>query len=603
MAHDVGQCINPVLVMGQIEGGVYMGLGEVMMEESAFRRLPRRLSGALVHKFPSLLEYKSPTFRDMPKLHSYIIEDPDAEGPFGAKEVGQGPLLPVMPAVANAIFDAVGVRVDQVPIHPHMVLAALEKKAKGEEPRFGPDRFPEIDFGETLIVPTPAEGGDGRAINDWKEKLRSDMRSAGTMTTREEALKKGALTTPLTPAQKRARQEREGSARREAELAEESSAPAQITATESPRRRARAARPAGPTTPKRRAEPMLRLPPFTLRQPTSIEEAAKILAGEGPAARLVAGGTDLYPNLKRRHQKAETVVSLLGVRELAGVTNGDGVTLGATTTLAAVAADPRVRTQLPALARAVESISSPPLREMGTIGGNVCLDTRCTYYNQTEEWRHSIDYCMKAEGTICWVAPSSPRCWAHSASDSAPMLCALEAEVRLVSAEGERTVPLEALYRDDGIEYLAKRAEEIVTAIRVPATSAAPRVQSAFWKLRRRGSIDFAVLSAAVAFWVEGNTIERAAIWLGRWALSPRSADKAAAFLAGKPATAEVLAEAAELAKKAATPMDNTDFQAQWRKAVVGKYVEAALREAAGLPVERLAPRGRLASHRLGAPL
>ena len=203
MAHDVGQCINPVLVMGQIEGGVYMGLGEVMMEESAFRRLPRRLSGALVHKFPSMLEYKSPTFRDMPKLHSYIIEDPDAEGPFGAKEVGQGPLLPVMPAVANAIFDAVGVRVDQVPIHPHMVLAALEKKAKGEEPRFGPERFPEIDFGETLIVPTPAEGGDGRAINDWKEKLRSDMRSAGTMTTREEALKKGALTTPLTPAQKR----------------------------------------------------------------------------------------------------------------------------------------------------------------------------------------------------------------------------------------------------------------------------------------------------------------------------------------------------------------------------------------------------------------
>jgi CO/xanthine dehydrogenase Mo-binding subunit len=200
IAHDVGRAINPVLVLGQVEGSVYMGLGEAMMEEQAFRRLPKSRSNALVHKMPSLLEYKSPTFPDMPPVTTYLIEEPDPEGPFGAKEVGQGPLLPIMPACANAIFDAVGVRIDQVPIQPWMIVKALGEKAKGKEGRFGPAGFPEVDFGETLVVPTPQEGGDGRAINDYRSKLRSGMRSAsGTMTSREEALaKKGVGRRGLT---------------------------------------------------------------------------------------------------------------------------------------------------------------------------------------------------------------------------------------------------------------------------------------------------------------------------------------------------------------------------------------------------------------------
>jgi hypothetical protein len=156
------------------------------MEEQVFRRLPKRLSNALVHKHPSLLEYKSPTFDDMPTVTSYIIEDPDPNGPFGAKEVGQGPLLPMMPAVANSIFDAVGVRVDQVPIHPHMVLSALEAKRKGKEARFGPARFPEVDFGVPLLVPTPAQGGDGKAINIDEAGVR---KGTGTMTERKQALR------------------------------------------------------------------------------------------------------------------------------------------------------------------------------------------------------------------------------------------------------------------------------------------------------------------------------------------------------------------------------------------------------------------------------
>jgi CO/xanthine dehydrogenase Mo-binding subunit len=193
IAHDIGRALNPVLVLGQIEGSVYMGLGEAMMEEQAFRRLPHRRSSALVHKTPSLLEYKSPSFLDMPPVTSYLIEEPDPEGPYGAKEVGQGPLLPVPPALANAIHDAVGVRVDQVPIHPHMVLAAL----RARDARYGPRSFPEIDFGETLVVPTPAQGGDGRAVNDRQHKLHGMSSATGTMTLREEALarKDSALTT------------------------------------------------------------------------------------------------------------------------------------------------------------------------------------------------------------------------------------------------------------------------------------------------------------------------------------------------------------------------------------------------------------------------
>jgi 4-hydroxybenzoyl-CoA reductase alpha subunit len=159
IAHDIGRSINPVTVMGQVEGGVYMGLGEALMEEMAYRE-----KRGLVHKIPSMLEYKSPTTLEMCDVVTYLIEDPDPLGPFGAKEVGQGPLLPVMPAVANAVYDAVGVRVDEVPITPEKVLKALKLKAKGEEPRYGPTSFPDIRWPEPTRVPPPWEGGDGKAV-------------------------------------------------------------------------------------------------------------------------------------------------------------------------------------------------------------------------------------------------------------------------------------------------------------------------------------------------------------------------------------------------------------------------------------------------------
>jgi CO/xanthine dehydrogenase Mo-binding subunit len=162
IAHDVGKCINPALVLGQVEGSVYMGLGEAMMEEMAYRG---GVNENVVHKFPSLLEYKSPTTREMPEVATFLVEDPDPNGPFGAKEVGQGPLLPIPPAVANAVYDAVGVRIDEIPVTPEKIHRALKSKAEGRAPRFGPERFPDVPYPSPIHVPTPAEGGDGRAVD------------------------------------------------------------------------------------------------------------------------------------------------------------------------------------------------------------------------------------------------------------------------------------------------------------------------------------------------------------------------------------------------------------------------------------------------------
>jgi 4-hydroxybenzoyl-CoA reductase subunit beta len=333
---------------------------------------------------------------------------------------------------------------------------------------------------------------------------------------------------------------------------------------------------------------MLRLPEFDFRIASSLEEAAAVLAGEGPAARLVAGGTDLWPNMKRRHQSARTVVSLMGLPELRSITANGDMTLGATAILDDVEKNAALRQRYPALARAVQSISSPPLRNMATIGGNLCVDTRCTYYNQTEEWRRSIDYCMKEQGTVCWVAPGSSRCWAHTASDSAPVLCALDAEVALVSKEGRRTLPVHGLYSDDGIDYLAKRPQEILTEIVLPASAAAPGCRASFWKLRRRGTIDFAVLSVAAAVWSEPDgTVTRARVFLGAVGSRPLPVPAAATALVGRSLGEESIAAAAEAARKVATPLDNTDFQARWRGGMTAHYTAAALREIAGLP-----PRG-----------
>ncbi|HEY5654468.1 MAG TPA: FAD binding domain-containing protein [Woeseiaceae bacterium] len=338
---------------------------------------------------------------------------------------------------------------------------------------------------------------------------------------------------------------------------------------------------------------MLRLPPVRIVRPGSIAEALAAIEYDG--ARLVAGGTDLWPNLKRRSQHAGVVIDLLSIPGLDEIRFDDAaLRIGATAKLSTLLAHTAIREQFPALHRAVASISAPPLRNMATIGGNLCVDTRCTFYNQTEEWRRSIGFCMKERGETCWVATSSPRCWAHSASDAAPILCALDASVRLVSHRGDRVIPLASMYRDDGIEFLAKEPDEILTEILVPLSSAAAHCRSAFWKLRRRHSVDFAVASVAAAVWFDTqDCVERAAVFLGAVSSSPMAVANVSGLLHGKPLDPDNVELVMAAAQKAARPLDNTDFAAAWRNRMVRLYTGAALDEIAGRTPSIAAPRHR----------
>ncbi|MBI3635021.1 MAG: FAD binding domain-containing protein [Candidatus Rokubacteria bacterium] len=327
---------------------------------------------------------------------------------------------------------------------------------------------------------------------------------------------------------------------------------------------------------------MLRLPPFTYHAPRAIDDAVRLVREHGAGAMLVAGGTDLYPNMKRRQFEPKTLIGLRGIRDLDGVRGStrDGLVLGATTTLTAVANHADVARHYAAVATAAGLVSSPQLRNAGTIGGNVCVDTRCNYYNQTYQWRKAIGFCMKKDGDICLVAPGSPRCWAVSSSDTAPALWAIGARVRLIGATGERTIPLEALYRDDGIQYLAKAPDEIVAEILLPP---ADGWTSAYLKLRRRGSFDFPVLGVAVALKLDGTRVAGARIVLGAVASLPREAKPAAQALIGERLTPELITRTADLAAGPSKPLDNTDFAHFYRKKMTRVFVARALRRLAGL--------------------
>jgi 4-hydroxybenzoyl-CoA reductase subunit beta len=327
---------------------------------------------------------------------------------------------------------------------------------------------------------------------------------------------------------------------------------------------------------------MIRLPAFSYLAPKTLDQAVRAVADAGPAGMVVAGGTDLYPNMKRRQFEPTTLVGLRAIHELRGIGGSprDGMRVGACTTLTAVATHPELARAFSGLATAAGLVSSPQLRNMGTLGGNVCVDTRCNYYNQSYEWRKAIGFCMKRDGDICLVAPSSSRCWAVSSSDTAPVLWSLGARVRLAGSSGERTVPIAALYRDDGIDYLAKRADEIVTEIVLPP---ADGWRSAYLKLRRRGSFDFPILGVAAALRLEGDVVREARVVLGAVASLPREAPKAAAVLVGQRLTTETIEAAADAAAGPAKPLDNTDLTHPYRKKVTRVYVARALARLAGL--------------------
>jgi 4-hydroxybenzoyl-CoA reductase subunit beta len=208
---------------------------------------------------------------------------------------------------------------------------------------------------------------------------------------------------------------------------------------------------------------MMRLPWFRHEAPHSVADAARILNGEGGGAMRIAGGTDLLPNMKRRQQAPQVLVSLRRVEGMKAIADGRGLALGAGLTLTEVAAAPNLRDRYRGLWQAASQVATEHLRNMGTLGGNLCLDTRCNYYDQNYEWRKAIDFCLKKDGQTCWVATASKRCVAVSSTDCAPALIALGARVRLVSTAGERDVPVADLYRNDGIDYLTRRRDEILT--------------------------------------------------------------------------------------------------------------------------------------------
>lgn len=322
---------------------------------------------------------------------------------------------------------------------------------------------------------------------------------------------------------------------------------------------------------------MMRLPKFDFHMPTSVDQAVHMAAEANGGAAFVAGGTDLYPNMKRRQQTPRVVISVMDIPALRGIGGGpeSGATIGACTTLTELAGHPLVREHYRALWEAVNLISTPLLRNMGTIGGNVLLDTRCNYYDQNYEWRRGINFCMKKDGQICWVAPSSPRCWAVQSSDTVPVLVALGAALRLQSPRGERVVPAASFYRDDGIRHVDRQADELLTQIVLPP---ADGWKATYRKLRRRGAFDFPVLGVAVRLRLDHGVVEQPKIIIGAVGSSPLEAVKAQQAIDGRPLEDDVIDAAAAAACGPARPLDNTDFAHNWRKQMVGKFVREALR-------------------------
>jgi 4-hydroxybenzoyl-CoA reductase subunit beta len=324
---------------------------------------------------------------------------------------------------------------------------------------------------------------------------------------------------------------------------------------------------------------MMRLPKFEYRVPRSVAEAVKIIGDVGPEAQFVAGGTDLYPNMKRRQQTPRTVISVMRLQELNRITGdgGSGVRIGASVTLTDIIEHPIINRDYPVIASAARTISTPILRNMGTIGGNLLLDTRCNYYDQNYEWRKGINFCLKKDGDVCWVAPGSSKCWAVQSSDLVPVMVAIGAKFRLASTLGERIIDAGGFYNDDGIDYLKKRPDELLVDIQLPPTNG---WRASYQKLRRRGAFDFPVLG--VAAWVQmdqAGAVKAAKLVLGGIAPSPIEVADAEQALLGKPLDEEQIQAAAEACYIKARPLDNTDFVMNWRKQMARQYTLRALRE------------------------
>ena len=323
---------------------------------------------------------------------------------------------------------------------------------------------------------------------------------------------------------------------------------------------------------------MLTLPDFAIVHPGTLEEAAQALAGAGGEAQLLAGGTDLLPNLKHGLHAPRRLVSLRRVDSLRawGEQPDGGVWLGAGLTLAALTAHPVVRARYPALAQAAGLVAGPQIRNMGTLGGNLCLDTRCIYYNQTHFWRRALGYCLKKDGTVCHVVPQGSRCVAAHSADTPGPLLAYGATVVLASVRGTRRVPLRSFYRAEGTRNTVREPDEILTRVELPPPP--PGLRAAYQKLRLRGAIDFPLLSVAVAVALDRRErVEQLSLFVGVLGARPRRVARAEETARGRPLDDALRTELGRLAHDQSHPLPALNVDSAWRRDMVAVLVERAL--------------------------
>jgi 4-hydroxybenzoyl-CoA reductase subunit beta len=324
---------------------------------------------------------------------------------------------------------------------------------------------------------------------------------------------------------------------------------------------------------------MLRLHEYRYHRPTTLQEATALLAREDAIA--IAGGTDLMPNMKHRLFSPNHLVALKGIPDLRGVemaTGPDGgreLRIGAGETLADVAANPLVRNHLPALADAAGAVAGPQIRNQGTIGGNLCLDTRCTYYNQSFFWRQALGFCLKKDGDVCHVTRVGRKCVAAHSADTPPVLIALDAQVDLASTDGERSVAVADFFVADGVWNTVRSRGEVLVRVRIPLPDT--RVRSAYEKIRQRNSIDFPLLNmAAAARLGEMGAVERITLVVSALGSRPRVISGLDRLLDGRP-MADLVEEIALLAHKQCHPLENIIVDPEWRRAMVPVYVRRLL--------------------------
>jgi 4-hydroxybenzoyl-CoA reductase subunit beta len=326
---------------------------------------------------------------------------------------------------------------------------------------------------------------------------------------------------------------------------------------------------------------VLTLPAYEWVRPRTLDELLAHLRDHGRESLVVAGGTDAVPNLKHRLHEPSYVVWIGGIEALGQVRHeSDGLHLGPLVTLAAIAREPRIGQEFPSLTKAAGLVAGPQLRSMGTLGGNLCLDTRCTYYNQTYFWREALGFCLKKSGTLCHVVPTGKRCVAAHSSDVAPVLITLEAEVEIVGPDSRRVIPVDQFFVADGIHNNVLQPGELVTRIFVPARSRG--LQAGYQKLRPRAAIDFPMLSVAFAARMTGEGCDSARLVVSAIAAKPRTISGVDGIVKGKSLDDAVARELGESAFKQCHPLINVPYDQEYRRQMVPVYVRRAVLEAAG---------------------